>query len=52
MVDYDLFGFFMAPPGTLNFDLQAHCDSRCTSEMIPKRGIEIFAAQGHTHAAG
>ncbi|CAL8081532.1 unnamed protein product [Orchesella dallaii] len=52
MIDYDLFGFFMVPPGTPKLDLQSHCDSRCTSEMFPARGIDVFAVQGHTHGSG
>ncbi|ODN04974.1 DBH-like monooxygenase protein 1 [Orchesella cincta] len=52
LVGYDLLGLFMVPPASPNFDIQSHCDNRCTSEMIPARGIEIFAAQGHTHGSG
>ncbi|CAL8081547.1 unnamed protein product [Orchesella dallaii] len=52
LLSYDLFGFFMIPPGTQNFDVYSHCDSRCTSEMFPEQGIDVYAVQGHTHGSG
>ncbi|ODN04980.1 DBH-like monooxygenase protein 1 [Orchesella cincta] len=51
-INYDLFGLFMVPPGSQNFDVYSHCDSRCTSEMIPAKGIDVFAVQGHSKRPG
>ncbi|ODN04973.1 DBH-like monooxygenase protein 1 [Orchesella cincta] len=51
-IGYDLFGLFMVPPASPNFDIPSHCDNRCTSEMFPSSGVDVFAVQGHTHGSG
>ncbi|XP_003743549.1 dopamine beta-hydroxylase [Galendromus occidentalis] len=40
------------PPGQPKFDLKGYCISECTRAGLPPNGINIVAAQLHTHLAG
>jgi hypothetical protein len=40
------------PPGQPEVVSEGHCISTCTQEMVPQRGIKLFAVILHTHLIG
>lgn len=42
----------LIPPSSLGHVIYGQCGSGCTKQMLPSKGIQIFATSFHTHTAG
>ncbi|CAL8146105.1 unnamed protein product [Orchesella dallaii] len=49
MVGHGIFGQWVMPPMTTEFDVAGHCNPTCTTRMFPPGGVEMVAARLHAH---
>jgi hypothetical protein len=51
-VGHTVIASLVIPPKSEDFMIVGHCSSECTSEGLPKEGINVFNLLQHTHLTG
>ncbi|CAL8146099.1 unnamed protein product [Orchesella dallaii] len=49
LVGHNIFGQWVMPPMTTEFDIAGHCNPTCTQTMFPPEGVEVLATRLHGH---